>query len=101
MRPFPRIDEPWLVRRAPAEVFHPRHVGRVFIKLPHAVYGEALEGFAVAAAVGEEVEEGEHGGHAGASDGGEEVVGEGRAAVWRRDGGYGEDVEFAVREVRR
>ncbi|KAG6890737.1 hypothetical protein C0992_013120 [Termitomyces sp. T32_za158] len=74
-------------------------VGCVLVELAHAVDGEGLERLAVAAAVGEEIEEGEDGGHACGADGGEKVVCKGGSAVRGGDGGDGEDVEFAVGEV--
>lgn len=97
---FPRIHEPRRIARSPTEILDAFDVRRLFIELAHSIDSERLEGFAIAAAIREHIEEGEDLREAGTGEG-HEVVREGAAAMRCGDGGDGEDAEGAVGEVRR
>ena len=101
MRPLPGVDQPGLIRRAPAVVLHARNVGRLLVELAHVLERQELEGLSIAAAIGKQVEETEEGGEVVLPDGFEEVIREGRASVRGCDGGDGQDVELAIGEVGR
>jgi hypothetical protein len=93
---LPCIDQAWFVPCPPTEIPHARRIGRLLVEPGHIWERERLERRSGAAAIGEHVEEGEDGGEAGRAEGGQEVVGEGRAAVRGRDGCDGEDLEGEV-----
>ena len=101
MRPLPGVDQPGLIRRAPAVVLYAWNIGRLLIELAHVLERQELEGLAIAAPVGKQVEETEEGGEVVLPDGFEEVIREGRTAVGGGDGSDGEDVELAIGEVGR
>jgi len=97
---LPGVDETRVIYGAPAEVLDAGDIGRLLVEAAHALDGEAFKGLAIAAAVGQHIEEGEEGGEAGAADGLEEVIGERGATVGGSDGGDGEDIEGMIVEVR-
>ena len=55
--PLPRIDQPWTINRAPAEILYVGYVRRLLIELTHRCWCEAAERRTIAAAVREHVEE--------------------------------------------
>ena len=101
MRPLPGVDQPGLIRRAPAVVFHAGNIGRLLIELAHVLERRELEGLAIAAAIGKQVQETKEGREVVLPNGFEKVICEGRAAVGGCDGGDGEDVELAIGVVGR
>ena len=74
MRPLPGVDQPGLIRRAPAVVLHAGNIGRLLIELAHVLERQELERLAIAAAIGKQVEETEEGREIVLPDGFEEVI---------------------------
>jgi hypothetical protein len=54
---LPRIDQPWTINRAPAEVLYFRYVRRLLIELAHGCWCEAAKRRTITAAIREHVEE--------------------------------------------
>jgi len=71
----------------------------LLIELFHVCDGKTFECFAISTTVGQEVEKGQDRGQTVSTDGIEEMICEGGAAVWGGYGCYAEDVEFALSKM--
>jgi len=96
---LPRVNQPWAVYCAPAEVLHAGHIRCLFVELAHGFQSEAGERRAVATAHREHVEEREERREAVGSDCFEKLVRKRRTTMRGRDRGDREHLKGVVVQV--